>query len=159
MAQRTIAIFQRSSTLNCVTFSVDGGHIVSGLDEKKFPALLNRAYDNEDAIESHQHSALVDRLHLQRHLPSRKRSRPESEDSILQLLRLVERALTTDYRYCRVQNLPTTPINLATPHHATAPIVDAPFANAKERNVATGAPGNVPDIAPDEYLDTTQTGP
>ncbi|KAG1893564.1 uncharacterized protein F5891DRAFT_1258604 [Suillus fuscotomentosus] len=47
----------------------------------------------------------------------------------------------------------------APPHHATAPVVDVPFTNAKERNAATGVPGNVPDIVPDEYLDTTQPDP
>ncbi|KAG2113801.1 uncharacterized protein F5147DRAFT_650212 [Suillus discolor] len=40
------------------------------------------------------------------------------------------------------------------PHHATPPVVDVPFAKAKERNAAAGAPGQDPDIVPDEYLDT-----
>ncbi|KAG1799920.1 uncharacterized protein HD556DRAFT_76766 [Suillus plorans] len=45
------------------------------------------------------------------------------------------------------------------PHHATPPVVDVPFAKAKERNAAAGAPGPDPDIVPDEYLDTTEPDP
>ncbi|KAG1812576.1 uncharacterized protein BJ212DRAFT_1370649, partial [Suillus subaureus] len=45
------------------------------------------------------------------------------------------------------------------PHHATPYIADVPFAKAKERNAAAGAPGTDPDIVPDEYLDTTQPDP
>ncbi|KAG1904451.1 uncharacterized protein F5891DRAFT_977299 [Suillus fuscotomentosus] len=43
--------------------------------------------------------------------------------------------------------------------HALSPIVDVPFAKAKERNVAAGAPGKDPDIVPDEYLDAVEPDP
>ncbi|KAG2052487.1 WD40 repeat-like protein [Suillus hirtellus] len=45
------------------------------------------------------------------------------------------------------------------PHHATTPVVDVPFAKAKERNAAAGAPGKDPDIVPDEYLDAVEPDP
>ncbi|KAG2052490.1 hypothetical protein BDR06DRAFT_973067 [Suillus hirtellus] len=43
--------------------------------------------------------------------------------------------------------------------HALPPIVDVPFAKAKERNIAAGAPGKDPDIVPDEYLDAVEPDP
>ncbi|KAG2338712.1 WD40 repeat-like protein [Suillus weaverae] len=47
------------------------------------------------------------------------------------------------------------------PHHATPPVVNVPFAKGKERNAAAGAPGNNPDIVPyeDQDLNTTHVDP
>jgi hypothetical protein len=47
------------------------------------------------------------------------------------------------------------------PHHAIPPVVNVPFAKAKERNAAADAPGNDPDIVPyeDQDQDTTQPDP
>ncbi|KAG1870530.1 hypothetical protein C8R48DRAFT_760617 [Suillus tomentosus] len=45
------------------------------------------------------------------------------------------------------------------PHRATTPVVDVPFAKAKECNAAAGAPGKDPDIVPDEYLDAVEPDP
>ncbi|KAG2037468.1 hypothetical protein BDR03DRAFT_957243 [Suillus americanus] len=47
------------------------------------------------------------------------------------------------------------------PRHATPPVVEVPFAKAKERNITAGAPGKDPDIVPyeDQDPDTTQPEP
>ncbi|KAG2043683.1 hypothetical protein BDR03DRAFT_1005688 [Suillus americanus] len=62
---------------------------------------------------------------------------------------------TTTFR-THLRHLYTRP-----PHHATPPVVEAPFALGKERSAAAGAPGKHPDIVhhEDQDLDTTQPDP
>ncbi|KAG2741279.1 hypothetical protein P692DRAFT_20840209, partial [Suillus brevipes Sb2] len=43
------------------------------------------------------------------------------------------------------------------PHHATPPVVDVPFAQGKERNAAAGAPGKDPNIISDEEYENLNT--